>query len=201
LLSRLREALELSVLEDLKVSQIAERMRTTPAAVHGIFREALLAVRAGVRPSAATTLARWRDAERGWAVLSDRHPARHAQSAAVAHAWLDFQVASRAIPAETVVLVTDGERRFVAASANAGQTLARPAVVGLRIDDITASYARPLVPELWTLFDANGRMQGEYDCDRPDQAPIRTKFRGIWGRPLPDLQVGYLQPPEPVHAR
>lgn len=195
LLSIQREALELSVLEDLKVSEIAERMRTTAAAVHSIFRDALLAVGSGVRPSAATTLGRWREAERGWAELPQHHPARPERSAAVAHAWLDYQVASRAVAPETIVLVTDTERRFIAASANAGQTLGRPSVVGLRIDDVTAAYAKPLVPELWTLFDTNGGMQGEYDCDRPNQLPIRTEFRGVWGRPLPDLAVGYLQPP------
>ena len=116
----------------------------------------------------------------------------------MAHAWLDFQVASGAIPPRIVVLVTDISRRFVTASANAGQTLARPSMIGLRIDDITAGYARPLVPELWTLFDANGSMAGDYDCDRPGQAPLRVPFHGVWGRPLPDLQVGYLQPVEQV---
>lgn len=198
LFSAQREALELSVLEDLKVGEIAERMQTTPAAVHGHLRAALLAVGSGVPLSAATTLARWRDAQRSWAQLPAHHGARAERALAVAHAWLDFQVASSAVRPETVVLITDADRRFVASSGNAAQTLGRPSVVGLRIDDITAAYARPLVPELWNLFDANGGMSGEYDCDRPGQLPIRTQFRGIWGRPLPELQVGYLAPPVAV---
>ena len=198
LLSTQREALELSVLEDLKVGEVAERMQTTPAAVHGHLRDALLAVGSGVPPSAALTLARWRDAQRSWAQLPAHHGARSERALAVVHAWLDYQIASSSVRPETVILVTDAKRRFVAASGNAAQTLGRPSVVGLRIDDITAAYARPLVPELWNLFDANGGMSGEYDCDRPGQLPIRTQFRGIWGRPLPELQVGYLAPPVAV---
>ena len=195
LLSSQREALELGVLEDLKVAEIAERMQATAAVVHAHFRDALLAVGSGAPPSTALTLARWREAQRDWAQLSKGHPARPARALAVAHAWLDYQVASGAVGPETVVLITDADRRFVATTANAAQTLGRPSLVGLQIDDITAAYARPVVPELWTLFDANGSMYGDYDCDRPGQTPIRIAFHGIWGRPLPDLQVGYLQPP------
>ena len=198
LLSSQREALELSVLEDLKVREIAERMQTTSAVVHGHLRDALLAVGSGDPPSAGSTLARWREAQHAWAELPAHHRARPERTLAAAHAWLDHQVASSALSPETVVLVTDGNRRFVATSGNAARTLGRPSVVGLRIDDVTAAYARPLVPELWTLFDANGSMSGEYDCDRPGQLPVRTQFHGVWGRPLPDLQVGYLDPPVEV---
>lgn len=199
LLSSQREVLELSILEDLKVSAIADRMQTTPTVVHGHLRDALLAVSDGTPPTAEETLARWRDAQRAWAELPPNDPARPERSRSVAHAWLDFQVASHAVPGETVVLVTDTHRRFVTASANAASMLGRPSVVGMQIDDVTAAYARPLVSELWTLFDANGSMAGEYDCDRPRQAPIRIPFRGIWGRPIPDLQVGYLQAPVAPH--
>ena len=195
LLSWQREALELAVLEDLKVAAIAERMRTTASVVHGHLRDALLAVGSGVPPSAGTTLARWREAQRSWARLQPKHPARPERALAVAHAWLDYEVATGAIGPGTVVLVTDADRRFVAASANAGQTFDRPSVIGLHIDDVTASYGKALVPDLWTVFDANGSMHGDYDCDRPGQAPIRIPFHGVWGRPLPDLQVGYLQGP------
>ena len=199
LLSSQREALELSILEDLKVSAIADRMQSTPNVVHGHLRDALLAVSNGTPPSSEMTLARWRDAQRGWAGLPATHPARPAHSRAVAHAWLDFQVASHSVPEETVVLVTDADRRFVTASANAAAVLGRPSVVGMQIDDVTAAYARPLVSELWTLFDANGSMAGDYDCDRPRQPTIRIPFRGIWGQPIPDLQVGYLRPPGATH--
>jgi hypothetical protein len=113
----------------------------------------------------------------------------------VAHAWLDFQTVSGGVRPETVVLVTDSKRRFVATSGNAAQAFARPSVAGLRIDDITASHARPLLDELWNLFDAAGGMHGEYDCERPGMAPVRFPFRGVWGRPVPELQVGYLRPP------
>lgn len=198
LLSSQREALELSVLEDLKVRDIAERMQTTPSIVHAHLNDALVAVGHGEPPSAETTLARWRETQRDWAALPAHHRARREHGLAAAHAWLDYQVASRAVSPKTVVLVTDTDRRFVATSGNAAQTFGRPSVAGLRIDDVTAAYARPLVPELWTLFDANGSMNGEYDCDRPGQVPVRTEFRGVWGRPLPDLQVGYLNPPVAV---
>ena len=195
LLSSQREALELSVLEDLKVRDIAERMQTTSAVVHGYLNDALLAVGWGDPPSAETTLVRWRDTLRGWAALPAHDRMRREQGLATAHAWLDYQVASRTVSPQTVLLVTDSERRFVATSGNAAQTFGRPSVAGLRIDEVTAAYARPLVPELWTLFDTNGSMTGEYDCDRPGQAPVRTEFHGVWGRPLPELQVGYLNPP------
>jgi len=199
LLSRQREALELSVLEDLKVVAIADRMQTTPTEVLGHLRDALLAVSDGVPPSEETTLARLREAQRGWAALPTAHPARPARSRAVAHAWLDFQAASHSIPVDTVVLVTDVDRRFVTASRNAAAMLGRPSVVGMHIDDVTAAYARPLVSELWSLFDANGSMAGDYDCDHPRQTTIRIPFRGIWGLPIPDLQVGYLHPSGAAH--
>ncbi|GAC1663977.1 MAG: hypothetical protein NVS9B8_03660 [Candidatus Limnocylindrales bacterium] len=194
LLSAQREVLELSLLEDLKVGAIADRMQTTPSVVHRHLGDALLAVEAGVPPSTALTLAHWREAQRQWADRSADDPSRAHSSRSVAHAWLDYQVASGAITPETVVLVTDVQRRFVTASANAALALGRSSVVGLQIDDVTAEYARPLVANLWTVFDANGAMAGEYDCDRPDQTPIRMLFRAVWAQPIPDLQVGYLQP-------
>lgn len=50
--------------------------------------------------------------------------------------------------------------------------------MGMQIDDITADYARPIVSELWNVFDADGSMAGDYDCDRLGQMPIRVPFRG-----------------------
>jgi len=160
--------------------------------VHRHLNDALVAVGNGVPLSAEATLSRWRQTRRDWAELPVAHPGRPARSLAVAHAWLDYQVASKAVTGDMCILVTDAERRFVTASANAGVTFGRPCVVGLQIDDVTAEYARPFVPELWNLFDVNGSMSGEYDCDRPGLAPMRIPFRGTWGRPLPELQVGYL---------
>lgn len=197
LLSSQREALELSVLENLKVNAIADRMQTTPSAVHRELGDALRAVDAGERPTTAETFGRWRQAELRWGQLPPTDPARPAQASTAAHAWIDFQVASGAIPAGTVILVTDASRRFVTASGNAGLMMGRPSMVGLRIDDITPDYAQGLVSELWDVFAANGSMSGDYDCDRPGQVPIRIPFRGIWGRPLPDLQVGYVGPALP----
>ncbi|HUS20439.1 MAG TPA: hypothetical protein VMZ66_00325 [Aeromicrobium sp.] len=197
MLSSQRAALELALLEDLKVSEIAERMQTRPSVVNGHLKDALLAVGSGVTPSASTTLARWREAQRSWLQLPAGHAARPGRALDVAHAWLDFQGATNAVRSGTVVLVTDPDRRFVAATGNAGRMLARPSVIGHHIDDITAEYARPLVPELWTVFREIGSMDGDYDCDRPGLAPIRIPFHGTWGRPLPDLQVGYLQAAPP----
>jgi len=193
LLSSQRVVLELSVLEDLKVSAIADRMQTTPSVVHRELGDALRAVDAGERPSVAMTLGRLRDAEQQWAQLPATSPGRPAQGAAGAHAWLDFQVASDASRPRTAILVTDTSRRFVTASANAGMMMGRPSMIGLRIDDITADYAQPLVPELWNVFGATGSLSGDFDCRRPGQAPTRVSFIAVWGRPLPDLQVGYLQ--------
>jgi hypothetical protein len=198
LLAAQRQALELTMLEDLKVREAAERMRTTSSVVHRHLRDALLAVGSGQQPSASATLARWREAERGWAQAQTDSAARAERAVAVAHAWLDYQVAAAAVPADMVLLVTAVDRTFVATSAPAAQMFGRPSLVGLRIDDVTADYARPLVPELWTTFDSTGGMHGMYDCERPGQAPIRVPFHGVYGRPLPELQVGYLRPPVPV---
>lgn len=195
LLSSQREVLELAVLEDLKVGAIAERTRTTRTQVHHQLRDGILALRSDSRPSAADTLRRWRAEEAARAKLSPEDPTRPAQTAAVAHAWLDYQIATDAIRSGTVVLITDTDRRFVATNAGAGDLMGRGSVVGLHIDEVTASYARPLVPELWGIFDANGEMHGDYDCDRPGLDPIRVPFQGVWGRPAPDLQVGLLGAP------
>jgi DNA-directed RNA polymerase specialized sigma24 family protein len=195
LLSSQREVLELAVLEDLKVGAIAERTRTTRTEVSHQLRDGILALRSASKPSAADTLRRWRAEEAARARLSLKDPTRPAQTAAVAHAWLDYQVATHAIPTGTVVLITDSDRRFVATNAGAGALMGRGSVVGLHIDDVTASYARPLVPELWGIFDASGEMHGDYDCDRPGLDPVRVPFQGVWGRPAPDLQVGLLGAP------
>lgn len=193
-----RAALELAVLEGLKVRQIAERMQTTPPAVHRLLKDALVAVDHGGAPTAASAIGRWRAAEREWGQLPAGHARRVEHAVSVAHAWLDCQLTTGAVRPGTTVLVTDAARRFVATSDTAGQMLGRPSTIGLHIDDITAEYARPLVPDLWALFDENGAMDGLYDCDRPGGAPIRTTFRGYWARPLPELEVGYLQLPGPL---
>lgn len=190
-----REALELAVLEDLKVNAIAERTQLTARAVHGLLRNALLTAGSGARPTPQSTLARWRDAEQHWMRLPNDDGGRAAAGFAVAHSWLDYQVASGGISDETTVVITDTSRRFVASTANAGVAFGRPSLIGLRIDDVTATYARRLVPELWDMFDRSGGMEGDYDCDRPDQDPVRLPFRGVWGRPLPTLEVGYILPP------
>lgn len=195
-----REALELAVLEELKVRAVAERMQTTASVVHAHLRDALLAVDSGEPLSAPETLRRWRAALGAWGAIPEGHRERPEQATAVAHAWLDYQTTSRAVPAGTIVLVTDSNRRFVATSGNAGETFRRPSLVGLQIDDVTASYAKPLLPDLWNIFDANGGMRGEYDCDLPDTAPARFPFHGVWGRPVSELQVGYLGAPLPVRG-
>ena len=192
-----RATLELAVLEELKIGEIAERTQATARQVQAHLNDALLTVSAGIPRSTAETLAHWRDALRTWSRSAPRERVGPFATA-VAHAWLDYQVASHAVQPETVVLVTGEDRTFVATSASSGQLLGRPSVIGLRIDDITASHARPLVPELWSQFDTFGGMEGVYDCERPKQNSIRVPFRGIWGRPLPDLQVGYLQPGVPI---
>lgn len=198
LVSAQREALELALLEDLKVGEVAERMQISSSAVHRHLRDALLAVDSGVPVSTPAALERWREANRSWALLPKDDRARPSRALEVAHAWLDYQTVSGGVAAETVVLITDQQRRFVATSGNAGQAFGRPSVAGLRIDDVTAHYARPQLEDLWSLFDAVGGMQGEYDCERPAMAPVRFPFRGVWGRPVPELQVGYLRPPVPV---
>ena len=192
LLSSEREVLELAVLEDLKVSAIAERTRTTPTEVNHRLRDGILALRGGARPSAADTLRRWRAAEDARAKLAPHDATRPTQTVAVAHAWLDYQAATGAIAAGTVALVTDTDRRFIATSSGAGDLMGRGSVVGLHIDDVTPTYARALLPELWGVFDANGEMHGDYDCERPGRDPGRVPFQGVWGRPARDLQVGML---------
>jgi hypothetical protein len=92
LLSVQREALELAVLEHLKVSsEIAERMQTSSSVVHRLLRDALVAVDSRVPPSTSATLTRWREAERAWSRSPSDDPARPGQAVAVAHAWLDYQ--------------------------------------------------------------------------------------------------------------
>ena len=194
-----RDALELAMLERLKVGAIADRMQTTTAAVHRLLRDALLAAGSGSSPTAASTLRQWRHAESQWERRQADARDDSAAATEVAHAWLDHQIASANVSADTTVVITDKGRRIVAATANAGATFGRPSIIGLRVEDVTAPYARAMVPTLWTMFEAGGAMEGEYDCERPGQEPVRLPFRGVWGCPLPTLQVGYLQhPPLPA---
>ncbi|HUQ77972.1 MAG TPA: hypothetical protein VM427_03760 [Patescibacteria group bacterium] len=187
-----REALELAVLADLKIGAIAERLQTTAQVVQRVLRSALLGAGSNAPLTAASTLERWRHTQRQWMRLPADDSTRPAASAAVAHTWLDYQVASGGVSADTTVVITDSDRRFVAATANAGATFGRPSIIGLRIDDVTPAYARPLLPDLWTIFDEVGGMEGDYDCDRSGQDPVRLPFRGVWARPIPTLQVGYI---------
>lgn len=189
-----REALELSIFEDLDIHAIAIRMQSSPEVVQGLLRDAAAAIGSGVVPSAPAILGRWRDAVRSWEALPEEHPDRVVHSISVAHAWLEYQAATGAIPADEFVLITDASRRFVAVSANAAPMLGRTSLVGKRIDDITAPSARPSLPETWATFLAEGSMAGDYACERPGMVPLRVTFRGYAGRPLPDLQVAYLRP-------
>ena len=181
------------MLEHLKVGAIADRMQTTTATVHRLLRDALLAASSGSSPTAASTHRQWRHAELQWE-RRQADPRNHSAAATeVAHAWLDHQIASANVSADTTVVITDSGRRIVAATANAGSTFGRPSIIGLR------SKTSPLpTPERWCprsgdMFEADGSMEGEYDCERPGQEPVRLPFRGVWGVPLPTLQVGYLE--------
>ncbi len=189
-----RAAFELAVFEGLKVGAIAERMQLAPHVVTRLLNDALRSCRIAAAPSATTALGEWRETLRRWEGLPLGHPERHALSVEVAHAWLEYQVASGAVRPHELVMISDRDRRYVTVTANAATTLGRPSLVGLRIDDITAEPNRLALPQVWQTFLARGSMEGEYDCERPGTTPIRLQFRAFAGRPLPAFQVSYLVP-------
>ncbi len=190
----LREAMELAGFEGLALGEIAERMQTTAAVVDRLLEGASASTASGVMRSVAMVLADWRAAVRSWEQLQADSPERLAHAIDVAHVWLEYQVVTGAIAPEDIVLVTDSHRRYVAVSANAALLLGRTSLVGLRVEDVSVASDRPLVPGRWATFLAAGSTEGEYECDRPGQAPIRVSFRAFSDRPLPGLQVSYLRP-------
>lgn len=165
-----RSALELAVFEGLRVNAIAERMQLASTDVLGLLDDALRTLRLHRPSSTQVALSEWRHAQRDLESISNDDSARRRQTLVVAHRWLDYQVASGAVLTDEIMLITDADRRYVATTANAPRAFDHPSLVGLRVDDINVSNVRPVVPDVWNAFVANGSMTGEYDCDRPGQS-------------------------------
>lgn len=97
-------------------------------------------------------------------------------------AWLDYQVASQLIGPSDVVLVTDGERRYVRTSSDALGLLGFDPV-GRRIDDLVpAGDAAPA--ELWTTFVAGGRMDGVFRLVDPSGRVIPIRYHAVADAPF-----------------
>ena len=188
------KALDVGILDGLKLDPIADWMQLARADVGALLDEALGALRRGPPSSTEQALSRWREALRDLERLPPGDEAHVRLGLKVAYGWLDFQVASGAVPLNEVIIIAGADRRCIATSGNAAELLGRPSLIGLRIDDITVDDGRPMLPEAWNRFVATGSMTGEFACDRPGQAPIRLRYRAYPGRPLPGMQVSYLRP-------
>lgn len=184
-----RIALELAVLEGLPVSDIADRMQSSPSVIHRVLGAALIALKSGRPIPAALSLRDWREAQRAWNALSIGHPDRRTHALAVAYAWLEFQESTRTIQPDEAILIGDEARRYIAASANAARVFGRRSVVGLRVGDLTTEHVRRAIPNVWAKLVAHGSTSGTFDSDRPGQTPLRIRFQAYADRPLAGLFV------------
>src|SRR3954469_23682756 len=131
----------------------------------------------------AELLAEWRTAQRRFESLADADITCPAAAAAVARAWLSYQLAVGALDPDEVVLIVDDDRRYVAASPNAEQVLgvAHDELLTMRIDDITPPDGLSALDERWRHFLAASTMAGEYGSDEgPGLSRVEFRAKANW---------------------
>jgi PAS domain S-box-containing protein len=137
-------------------------------------------------------LAAWRAASREWESV----PRQADVVARLARAWLDYQVAVASIAADEIVLVTDDDGCYVAATPNVETYLGiKPEVLlGMTIADITPPEDRPDAAAAWTTFLKHGFASGKFTLSRPDGREVRVLFRAKANSPARGLHVSHLVP-------
>jgi PAS domain-containing protein len=143
----------------------------------------------------AELLAEWRTAQRRFESLVDADTSCPHAAAAVARAWLAYQVAVGGLDPDEVVLIVDDDRRYVAASPNAEHVLGVPhdQLLTMRIDDITPPDALPALEGTWRDFLEGSTMAGEYGSNE-GAGLSRVEFRARANWPVRHVHVSHLKP-------
>jgi PAS domain S-box-containing protein len=95
------------------------------------------------------------------------------------------------------MLVVDDDRVYVDANPAAARLLrmAREALIGQRIDDLTPADRLAELPELWESFMKSGTMAGSYDLVTPDGTRVRVDYNAT-AHILPGRHLGIIVGPE-----
>ncbi len=139
----------------------------------------------------AAALARWRKAERHASALQADDPDRPDAIMACIDAWLDYQAVAEVIGPREIVLVTDADRRYVRATANAAAELGFDPV-GQRIDDLVPTDEVP-ADELWPQFVAAGRMDGTYSLKVAQGKVVPIRYHAIADVPFPGFYASRIR--------
>jgi PAS domain-containing protein len=105
------------------------------------------------------------------------------------------QLAAGIIAPDDVVLIADGDRRYIVASDNATAVLGRDPV-GTRIDDLSAADAPGSdgLDAAWSGFLESGSMDGDYRLATADGSGLHVRFHALANVPLPGYHVSRLTP-------
>lgn len=138
----------------------------------------------------------WREAEMRWTATSPAEPDRmRAAALEVVHAWLAYQ-GQAGTHADALVLVADGDGRYVAVGGAAESLLGRdPAdIIGTDISAISAPGSLVVGPGLWSLFLQTGRQDGAYDLLHRDGRGVRFGYVARAHFPIAGFHTSVLTP-------
>jgi PAS domain-containing protein len=140
-------------------------------------------------------LEHWRSTQRRLDQLAVDDPTYPAAVAECLRACIDYQRAAGLIAVDDVVLIADGDRRYIVASENATAVLGRDPV-GTRIDDLSAADATGSdgLDAAWSDFLESGTMDGDYRLATADGAELHVRFHALAHVPLPGYHVSRLTP-------
>lgn len=138
----------------------------------------------------------WRDAETRWTATSPDDPERLREAALdVVRAWLAYQEQA-GVHAGALVLVADGDGRYVAAGGASEELLGYgPAgIVGKDVSTVSAPGSLTVSPELWSLFLASGRQDGAYELLHRDGRAVRFRYLARAHFPVAGFHTSVLTP-------
>lgn len=150
-------------------------------------------------PTLPELLAAWRDAERRWEQIAIGDVVKE-RAAAVLAAWVAYQNASLADDSEEFLLVADDDGVYRAAAGAVTRVLRYEAadLIGLRIEDITATEMQPDAARLWGQFLIDGRQDGRYRLRASDGRVVMVRFQARAHFPVPGFHLSRIWPDDEV---
>lgn len=146
-------------------------------------------------------LSAWRAAERHRGAVRPQTEAYRDAGIDAVRAWLDYQL--EVGPTDEVILVTDDDRRYVAATSNVTALLGfQPEeLIGRRVDDFAAPELVSTTPALWGRFVQATRDADHFRLVAKDGRQIEVAYDARANYPVPGFHVSRLRPlGHPHHA-
>lgn len=99
-------------------------------------------------------------------------------------------------PDAPAILVADDRRRYVHATPAAARLSGRPLarLLTMRVEDVTRTAERSLVPDAWARFIAEGSAAGPYRLERPDGSEVAVRYASKANAPWPGSHASVLIP-------